>query len=84
MIRAFGLEAKLYESEFMVIAKGLPANLLYSTADALLLQEIKAVVPETIRYKLEYRKDSIARYTTCIIYLCNMDVAERLCERGLV
>ena len=84
MTRAFGPEAKFYESEFVVIAKGLPANLLYSTADALLLQEIKAVVPETIRYKLEYRRDPVARYTTCIIYFCNIDTAERLCERGLV
>ena len=84
MTRAFGPEAKLYESEFTVIAKGLPANLLYSTADALLLQEIKVVVPETIRCKLECRRDPVVRYTTCIIYLCNIDVAERLCERGLV
>ena len=54
MTRAFRPEAKLYESEFTVIAKELPTNLLYSTADTLLLQEIKVVVPETIRYKLEH------------------------------
>ena len=84
MTRAFGLEAKLYESEFTVIAKGLPTNLLYSTADVLLLQEIKVVVPETIKYKLEYRRDPIVRYTTCIIYFCNIDTVERLCKRGLV
>ena len=84
MTRAFGPEVKLYESEFTVIAKGLPTNLLYSTTDTLLLQEIKAVVPETIRYKLEYQRDPIVRYTTCIIYFCNIDIAERLYERGLV
>ena len=67
-----------------MIVKGLPTNLLYSTTDALLLQEIKAVVPETIRYKLEYRRDPIVKYTTCIIYLYNIDTVERLYERGLV
>ena len=84
MTRAFRPEAKLYKSEFVVIAKGLPVNLLYSTTDALLLQEIKAVVPETIRYKLEYRRDPVVRYTTYIIYFCNIDTVERLCKRGLV
>ena len=84
MTRAFRLEAKLYKSEFIVIAKGLPTNLLYSTTDTFLLQEIKVVVLETIRYKLEHRRDSIVRYITYIIYLCNIDVVERLCKRGLV
>ena len=82
--KAFGLEAKLYASEFAVITKGLPVSLLYSTADTLILQEIKAVAPEAIRYRIEYRRDPTVRFTTCIIYLHNMEAAERLCNRGLV
>ena len=84
MTRAFRPETKLYKSEFTVIAKGLSTNLLYSTTNTLLLQEIKTVVPETIRYKLEYQRDPIVRYTTCIIYLYNIDTVERLYKRSLV
>ena len=82
--KAFGPDIKLYENEYTVIAKGLLAGQLCSTSDELLLKEIQATIPEAIRYKIEYCRDPVARYTMCIIHLYSNEAVERLCRRGLV
>ena len=75
---------KLYKNEYIVIAKGLLTGQLCSTSDKLLLKEIQATILEAIRYKIEYCRDPIARYTMYIIHLYSNKAVERLCRRGLV
>ena len=69
VIKAFSLEAKLYESKYLVIVKGLPASILYSTVDSLILEEIKTTILEVIYYKLERYWDPTIRFMIYIIYI---------------
>ena len=82
--KAFRLDIKLYKNEYIVITKGLLASQLYNTSDKLLLKEIQTTILEAIRYKIEYYRDPIVRYTIYIIHLYSNKVVEKLYRRDLV
>ena len=82
--KAFGPTAKLYESEFAVLAKGLPVDRLNRTATQQILQDLQTTVPDITRCKVELARTSTARYTTAVVHLRSVEAAKRLCERGLV
>ena len=58
--RAFGATARLHESEFTVIAKGLPADRITRTNQSLLLLDIQKQVPEVTKLKVEPPRAPIA------------------------
>jgi hypothetical protein len=84
VVRVFGDTARLHESEFTVISKGLPASRITRVTQDQLLKDIQQRVPEVIRLKVEPPRTPTATYTTAILHLRSADAATRLCERGLV
>lgn len=82
--RAFGATARLHESEFTVISKGLPASRITRVTQEQLLKDIQQRIPEVSRLKIEPPRTPTATYTTAILHLRSADAATRLCERGLV
>jgi hypothetical protein len=82
--RAFGETAQLRESEFTVIAKGLPIDRITRGSQNQLLSEIQVQVPEVVRIKVEPARAPTARFTTMILHLRSDVAATRLCERGLI
>jgi hypothetical protein len=82
--RAFGATAQLHESEFAVIAKGLPVDRITRVDRGQLLLDLQAQVPEILKVKVEPARAPTARFTTVILHLRSADAATRLCERGLV
>jgi hypothetical protein len=51
--RAFGATAQLHESEFAVIAKGLPVDRITRVDRDQLLLDLQAQVPEILKVKVE-------------------------------
>ena len=82
--RAFGETAQLHESEFTVIAKGLPVDRITREDQSQLLSEVQVQVPEVVRLKVEPARAPTARFTTIILHLHSDIAATRLCERGLI
>jgi hypothetical protein len=82
--RAFGLTARLFESEYTVIAKGLPADRIAHTEQSLLLLDLQVQVPEITKIKVERPRAPTAKFTTAVLHLRSADAATRLCERGLI
>jgi hypothetical protein len=82
--RAFGETAQLHESEFTVIAKGLPVDRITREDQSQLLSEVRVQVPEVVRLKVEPARAPTARFTTMILHLRSDIAATRLCERGLI
>jgi hypothetical protein len=82
--RAFGPTAQLYESEYTVIAKGLPVDRITRTDQSLLLLDLQAQVPDITKLKVEPTRAPTARFTTVILHLRSTEAATRLCERGLI
>jgi hypothetical protein len=82
--RTFGPTARLHESEYTVIAKGLPTDRITRVDQSLLLRDLQAQVPEITKVKVERAKNSTSRFTTAILHLRSTDAATRLCERGLI
>lgn len=82
--RAFGATAQLHESEFTVIAKGLPVDRITRVDSGLLLLDIRVQVPALVKIKVEPPRAPTAKFTTAILHLRGAEAATRLCERGLV
>jgi hypothetical protein len=82
--RAFGEKALLYESEFAVIAKGLPVDRAARVDQGQLLKNIQNRIPEVTKLKIEQPRAPTARFTTAVLHLRSAEAATRLCERGLV
>ena len=82
--RTFGPTARLYESEYTVIAKGLPTDRITRVDQSLLLRDLQAQVPEITKVKVERAKNSTSRFITAILHLRSTDAATCLCERGLI
>jgi hypothetical protein len=82
--RTFGASAQLYESEYTVIAKGLPVDRITRVDQKQLLTDIRVQVPALTRIKVEPPRAPTARFTTVILHLRSAEAATRLCERGLI
>ena len=82
--RTFGPTARLYESEYTVIAKGLPSDRITRIDQSLLLLDLQAQVPEITKLKVEHPRAPTAKFTTAILHLRSADAATCLCERGLI
>ena len=82
--RAFGATAQLYESEFTVIAKGLPVDRISRVDSSQLLLDIQVQVPALVKIKVELPRTPTAKFTTAILHLRCTEAATCLCERGLV
>jgi len=82
--RAFGETARLFESEFTVIAKGLPVDRITRINQSQLLIDLQSQAPEITRLKVEPARTPLARFTTLILHLRSAEAAKRLCNRGLI
>jgi hypothetical protein len=82
--RVFGATAQLHESEFAVIAKGLPSGRITKVDPETLLKDVQHRIPEVVRLKVEPPRTPSATFTTAILHLRSAAAATRLCERGLV
>jgi hypothetical protein len=82
--RVFGATAQLYETEFAVIAKGLPVDRIIHVNQSQLLLDLQKRIPDVIKLKVEPPRAPTARFTTAILHLRSADAATRLCERGLI
>jgi hypothetical protein len=67
--RAFGETARLYESEFAVIAKGLAVDRITRVDQSQLLSDIRVQVPEVVKLKVEPARAPTARFTTVVLHL---------------
>ena len=82
--RAFGATARLFESEFTVIAKGLPVDRITRLNQSQLLSDLQLKIPEITKLKVEPARAPSARFTTAILHLRSAEAATRLCDRGLI
>ena len=82
--RAFGATARLFESEFTVIAKGLPVDRITRINQSQLLSDLQLKIPEITKLKIEPARAPLARFTTVILHLRSAEAATRLCDRGLI